>query len=375
MSFKKTILINPNFLKIGMSKTSKSNKRKSRKENLRSSIKPNDIKKKLMSKIKNHQHQTIQKDEGENKEKFTKDFNNQLDYLEKIISSKKKKKHRKRTKKVKPTNNDSIVTPIPIETNKREILQINTTPAENHTVMSSSPSLLNPNSPTLSSPCVPLSPPIHLSTPTSLSSPIPLSPPTPLPPPTPLSPRISIPTNPQISSVQHTTFERPKYGCLKGGTLPTYSQYRKTLKKKSVVKEKIQFTPLSPISNDTLQRKQKLELLKQKLVVSEPIPIKKFIKKKKTIKIYKLGKNKQKNSIGVLIKSGKTRKLVKDEQNVLRTRCMSEVKQYLRKHNLIKAGTAAPDDILRKLYEDSFLAGNIYNKNPENLIHNFFKDV
>ena len=88
-----------------------------------------------------------------------------------------------------------------------------------------------------------------------------------------------------------------------------------------------------------------------------------------------MGKNKQKNSIGVLIKSGKTRKLVKDEQNVLRTRCMSEVKQYLRKHNLIKAGTAAPDDVLRKLYEDSFLAGNIYNKNPENMIHNFFKDI
>ena len=266
MSSKKTILINPNFLKIGMSKTSRENKRKSRKQNLRSSIKPNDIKKKLMSKIKNHQHQTIQKDEGENKEKFTKDFNNQLDYLEKIISSKKKKKHRKRTKKVKPTNNDSIVTPIPIETNKRDILQINTKPTEIHTVMSSSSSLLNTNSPTLSSPSAPRLAPI-------------LSPPS-----------IVTPTNPQISSVQPTKFEQPKYGCLKGGTLPTYSQYRKTLKKESVVKEKIQFTPMPPISNDTLQRKEKLELLKQKLVVSKPIPTKKFIKRKKLLKYTNWGK-------------------------------------------------------------------------------------
>ena len=122
-----------------------------------------------------------------------------------------------------------------------------------------------------------------------------------------------------------------------------------------------------------MERKDKLQLLKDKLAEPKPDPIKKFIKRKKTIKIHKLGRNKKMNSVGVLIKSGKTRKLVKDEQNILRARCISEVKQYLRKHNLIKAGTAAPEDVLRKLYEDSFLAGNVYNKNPDNLIHNFFK--
>ena len=57
------------------------------------------------------------------------------------------------------------------------------------------------------------------------------------------------------------------------------------------------------------------------------------------------------------------------EQNVL-----LKLKQYLRKHNLIKIGSSAPEDILRKIYEDSFLAGNIYNKNPQNLLHNYLND-
>ena len=62
----------------------------------------------------------------------------------------------------------------------------------------------------------------------------------------------------------------------------------------------------------------------------------KFVKIKKTIKKYKLGKNLKNRSIAVLVKSGRTRKLVKNEHNILRKKCLSEIKQYLRKHNLIK---------------------------------------
>ena len=44
---------------------------------------------------------------------------------------------------------------------------------------------------------------------------------------------------------------------------------------------------------------------------------------------------------------------------------------YLKKHNIIKTGSPAPDSILRKLYEDSYLAGDIYNKNSDYLLHNY----
>ena len=59
--------------------------------------------------------------------------------------------------------------------------------------------------------------------------------------------------------------------------------------------------------------------------------------------------------------------MVRDERKILQSRCLSEVKQYLRKHNLIRVGTNAPENVLRKIYEDS-LAGIGHNKNPENLL-------
>ena len=52
---------------------------------------------------------------------------------------------------------------------------------------------------------------------------------------------------------------------------------------------------------------------------------------------------------------------------------MANIKKYLRKHNLIKIGSIAPDDVLRNIYERSYLSGDVYNKNPDMLIHNFLK--
>ena len=98
----------------------------------------------------------------------------------------------------------------------------------------------------------------------------------------------------------------------------------------------------------------------------------KNIQKKRTIKIFKLGKNKGK--VGVLIKSGKTRKKIREEHKIIHSKSISDIKHYLRKHNLIKAGSAAPEKVLRKIYEDSFLAGDIYNKNAENLLHNYMQE-
>jgi hypothetical protein len=290
MSSKKMIMINPNFLKVGGKGKTKKRDRKKRPD-LRMSIKPNDIKKKLMAKIKQHQQERsqesatieIKKDE----DKFSKDFNKQIDYLEKIIGSKKEKKKRRKRKTKK---RDQIVA-------------------------------------------------------TDLSKPV-------------LSNELG--HNPLIK-------EAPPYGCLKNGTKPTYSQYNKTLKNR----EKVKISPIAP-TPVFKTRQNNLEKLKEKLAT--PKSINKMITIKKTIKIYKLGKNKKTRSISVLIKSGKTRKLVKDEHNVLRKKCLAEIKLYLRKHNLIKIGSAAPEDVIRKLYEDSFLAGNIYNKNPENLLHNYLNE-
>ena len=53
---------------------------------------------------------------------------------------------------------------------------------------------------------------------------------------------------------------------------------------------------------------------------------------------------------------------------------INDIKTYLREHNLIKIGSSAPNDVLRKLYESAMLAGEITNSNPEILLHNFSKE-
>ena len=129
------------------------------------------------------------------------------------------------------------------------------------------------------------------------------------------------------------------------------------------------------IQPSLVSREDKLARLKARLAMPKKKNNKDMlIKVKKTIKNYKLGKNEKNRVIGVLVKSGKTRKLIKNEQNILRKKCLSEIKQYLRKLNLIKTGSSAPESVLRKLYEDSFLSGNVYNKNTANLLHNYLNN-
>ena len=115
---------------------------------------------------------------------------------------------------------------------------------------------------------------------------------------------------------------------------------------------------------------------------SEPVDLKaqnnnKFIKQihKKTIcKKYTLGKSRIKNKVGILLKNRQTRKNVLTAQKELKQHSINDIKKYLRNHNLIKIGSNAPNDILRKIYESSILAGNITNNNKDILIHNFMKD-
>ena len=89
-------------------------------------------------------------------------------------------------------------------------------------------------------------------------------------------------------------------------------------------------------------------------------------------KKYTLGKNK--NKVGVLIKSRKKRKTLRKETIILKKRPITEVKQYLFNHNLIKKGSTAPEKVMRNIYESAFLTGDVFNKNPENLIHNYLNN-
>ena len=182
----------------------------------------------------------------------------------------------------------------------------------------------------------------------------------------------------------------PPYGCLKNGNKPTYSQYRKTLKNndkndnqnedeflniQNKIEKPIKVSPLL-VHNDSFdERQKKLKNLKYDFKVEkDKMKRKKKIKQKiKTIK-RKIKLGKKNGVVGVLIKNRLARKTVKKEVSHLKKKSINNIKKYLRKHNLIKIGSSAPDNLLKEIYQESYLAGDIYNKNGEILLHNFIKD-
>jgi hypothetical protein len=212
------------------------------------------------------------------------------------------------------------------------------------------------------------------------------------------------------------------YGILKGGTKPTYRDWNKTQRNNIVTNPTAALIISdSTINKEKSEREKRLQNLREKLkmkqeevniehncncedinitqkliqkpniitdiqnihssvVVDESnlfneqiIAIKKITKK--TIKRkYTLGRSKIKKTIAVLIKDRKTRKQILNAQKDLKKKSINDIKMYLRDHNLIKVGSNAPNDVIRKMYESSMLAGEITNSNAEILLHNFSKD-
>jgi hypothetical protein len=96
---------------------------------------------------------------------------------------------------------------------------------------------------------------------------------------------------------------------------------------------------------------------------------------KKTIKrTYTLGKSKIHKRVGILIKDKNTRKRVLNAQRDIKRHGINDIKQYLRTHGLIKTGSSAPNDIVRKIYESAMLSGEITNQDKDILLQNFLKE-
>lgn len=202
---------------------------------------------------------------------------------------------------------------------------------------------------------------------------------------------------PQVHNAHAKT---PPYGILKQGVKPTYREWHNKTQKlhypindpKPLIKIEQEQDNSNTIPSE---RSKNLELFKQEykqktqnteaakpLLVPAPLPVpapthapapayKKRITK--TTK-YKLGKTKGSNKVSVLIKNNQTRRKVQHEISLLRQKPILEIKNYLREKNLLKIGSFAPNDVLRQMYEQSILAGDVENKSKDTLIHNFYND-
>ena len=122
-------------------------------------------------------------------------------------------------------------------------------------------------------------------------------------------------------------------------------------------------------TEETVQKNNILQNNSNEQIIATKHITKKTIKRK-----YFLGRSQTKQTIGVLIKDRGTRKKILNAQKDLKRRNINDIKSYLKEHNLIKIGSNAPNDVIRKLYESAMLAGEITNSNSDTLLHNFTKE-
>jgi hypothetical protein len=168
----------------------------------------------------------------------------------------------------------------------------------------------------------------------------------------------------------------PKYGCLKGGNLPTYRKW---------VSTQLQNKPQQPlIQNHSSTTEPKSFEIQRALQKAEPEinaetkpKYQKIKKRQRTLRrTYHIGKSKVFPKISVLVSNKTIRNNVVSKTHELKQTPLSEVKKFLIKKGFIKVGSIAPPDVLRKMYETvNLMCGDIKNHNPDNLLYNYFNDT
>lgn len=124
------------------------------------------------------------------------------------------------------------------------------------------------------------------------------------------------------SNVTSTDIPKTNYGCLKNGSLPTFRQLKRS---SNTVKQYASF-------------------------------------------------GKSKGTVRVLIKDREMYAKIERDKKKIDKRTMPDIREYLRKRGLYKIGSSAPDDILREIYKNAILTGEVENNNSSTLMHNFLND-
>lgn len=392
----KTISINPTLFSMGGSKTKK-NKDKKQKAVVTPLISPNVLKNKLLKRIKEHKQRETENLENNKKggnksaeastlsipttNSFSDEFSDSLNYLQTLTEDKKQKEHK--------ASSDIQ------QQRRKEKLERST--VKNYHSMSADHQGIN------------------IELPEELSHPL-------------------MRVNTELlaaSGAPVVLRDNVPYGILKGGQKPTYKDWRQTQRNNIVTNPNLALTiEGAGINREKNERENRLNILREKMkqkqvdesqnlihnknnavIVTEstqnhipiqvPIPIQiqppiqvpiqapapvqmsvpneriiatKRITTKTTKRKYTLGKSKLRKTVAVLIKDRGTRKRVLAAQKDLKRKSINDIKTYLRDHNLIKIGSNAPNEVIRKLYESAMLAGEIMNSNADTLLHNFSKN-
>jgi hypothetical protein len=392
MSTKKTIQINPELFKMAGNKTKKNRER--RELTLKPLVSPNNLKDKLLKRIKEHKtneikgpsattHSSSNKDDT-----YTDEFYGAIDYLSGIS---------KKQKQQKALNNKTLKNHTPLPVTQNPYISLELPPELQETVR-----------------------------PTTFVS-------------------------PDVFRVNYKQDDIP-YGCLKGGHKKTYREWKglttptepthvadivrpPTPPKKNVgiLLDGATEIKTEPSASQTLSREERLEQIKNKLkklqdhetsekmkdienfnamekeltksvdseckldelpdfdeIKSVMPDIESLINQrndqiekdnpktylKKTVRRkFTLGRSDKLKRVAVLIKDRQTRKNIINTQKELKKTNITDVRKYLRQHGIIKVGTTCPPDILRKTFEAAVLTGEVTNTNKETLLHNFLNET
>jgi hypothetical protein len=375
VNMSKTIQINPSLFNVGgsLSKTKKVREKK-QKPIISPLITPNVLKNKLLKRIKDHKKEEIKNLEDKKNNNdiniYTDEFNDSIEYLKNLSAFKK--------------NQDLQ--------NKKTM--------KNHSI----------------------APPVHLEFPDTLKEEL-----------------VIIAKKEEAPVIKTETTPDPPYGCLKGGSKPTFRSWNSTQKiysnsfqtpslsiiipensmtkhdserekRLASLQEKIKMKQNEkatdnivmnknliqmnmgeknitfPILPDDIQTSPVINLMLEKdsntnlqkidhhVLEEEEDASSRCLLKKTIHRKYTIGKSKIHNRVGILIKDRNTRKNVLAAQRDLKKKPINDVKLYLRDHALLKAGSNAPNDVVRKIYESAMLAGEITNNNKDTLLHNFLKE-
>jgi hypothetical protein len=374
---RKIIEINPDLFTL--KKTFKNKKEKKQKPNIE--VKSNQVKKELLKKIKDYQ----KKNQDDNTEKinsntsindnindqsFNDEFNTSLSFLQDLNEKKQNTKIKKQTlKKERKLQNNLINLDLPND------LKDVTTDVTSSVIIDNSNRIAssnNENSKNSENNDIIISNNSEISEISEISK---------------ISENSENSENNDliISNNSSIILEEKPYGCLKSGNKPTFREWKRLTQKRQDLNSGNTFTNIEKIkihSENSIEDKEELQNKDNNIIIKERQEklqnIKKNFNNKNTLNVidrhtkttkYKLGK--QGKHVSILIKNNTTRKNIKEDITKLYKKSIIEIKNYLKKHNLIKVGTNAPNDVLRQIYEQSILAGDI--KNNSNFIYNYLE--
>lgn len=197
-------------------------------------------------------------------------------------------------------------------------------------------------------------------------------------------PPLHIPEKPEDFLPSIFIKEDPPHGCLKNGTKPTFREWATKMLHKPVDTIKNMF---GGGDGDSTQQQSLQEQsggsgssgggssasnglngassgIDPAQVAGMRVKIRKTKKKR-----FRIGKHD--DVVGVLLKNKQTQRHIQNQHLTLKQKTIGEIRKYLYDHHLLKIGSNAPPDVLRRMYEDSILTGDVKNTNKDVLLHNF----